>query len=83
MTARTGLAFRILAGTFLMLGTQLAPAAAQEPFRIGLIIPLTGGQASTGKQLDNAVKLYMVSSAIPKAASISSASWKAKTSTMP
>lgn len=59
MTVRTGLAFRILAGTFLMLGTALAPAAAQEPFRIGLIIPLTGGQASTGKQLDNAVKLYM------------------------
>src|SRR5690349_16643203 len=59
MTARTGLAFRILAGTFLMLGTVLAPAAAQEPFRIGLIIPLTGGQASTGKQLDNAVKLYI------------------------
>ncbi|MBA7467320.1 Aliphatic amidase expression-regulating protein [subsurface metagenome] len=59
MTARTGLAFRILASTFLTLGTALAPAAAQEPFRIGLIIPLTGGQASTGKQLDNAVKLYM------------------------
>jgi branched-chain amino acid transport system substrate-binding protein len=34
-------------------------AAAEEPVRIGLIIPLTGGQASTGKQLANAVKLYM------------------------
>jgi branched-chain amino acid transport system substrate-binding protein len=34
-------------------------AAAEDPVRIGLIIPLTGGQASTGKQLANAVKLYM------------------------
>ena len=31
----------------------------QETVKIGLIVPLTGGQASTGKQLDNAVKLYM------------------------
>ena len=34
-------------------------AAAEEPLRIGLIVPLTGGQASTGKQLANAVKLYI------------------------
>ena len=27
--------------------------------KIGLILPMTGGQASTGKQIDNAVKLYM------------------------
>src|SRR5882757_2046192 len=36
-----------------------APALAQETVKIGLIVPLTGGQASTGKQIDNAVKLYM------------------------
>jgi branched-chain amino acid transport system substrate-binding protein len=35
------------------------PAAADEPVKIGLIVPLTGGQASTGKQLENAVKLYI------------------------
>jgi branched-chain amino acid transport system substrate-binding protein len=35
------------------------PAAADEPVKIGLIVPLTGGQASTGKQLENAVKLYV------------------------
>jgi len=59
MIARPGYAFRILAGTALVLAASLTvPASAQEPFRIGLIIPLTGGQASTGKQLDNAVKLY-------------------------
>jgi branched-chain amino acid transport system substrate-binding protein len=35
-----------------------APAVAQETVKIGLILPMTGGQASTGKQIDNAVKLY-------------------------
>src|SRR5215213_8728504 len=35
------------------------PAAAQDAVKIGLILPMTGGQASTGKQIDNAVKLYM------------------------
>src|SRR5512138_2175783 len=34
-------------------------ARAQEVVKIGLIVPMTGGQASTGKQIDNAVKLYM------------------------
>src|SRR5436305_2241193 len=36
-----------------------ASAHAQEAVKIGLILPMTGGQASTGKQIDNAVKLYM------------------------
>src|SRR5438132_9896229 len=36
-----------------------ATAHAQEAVKIGLILPMTGGQASTGKQIDNAVKLYM------------------------
>jgi branched-chain amino acid transport system substrate-binding protein len=36
-----------------------ATAQAQEAVKIGLILPMTGGQASTGKQIDNAVKLYM------------------------
>lgn len=34
-------------------------AQAQESVKIGLILPMTGGQASTGKQIDNAIKLYM------------------------
>src|ERR1700722_16748825 len=37
----------------------LASAHAQETVKIGLILPMTGGQASTGKQIDNAIKLYM------------------------
>ena len=41
------------------LGLAHSAAGGQEVVKIGLIVPLTGGQASTGKQLDNAVKLYM------------------------
>ena len=33
-------------------------AYAQETVKIGLILPMTGQQASTGKQIDAAVKLY-------------------------
>src|SRR5258708_6721674 len=40
-------------------GFVLAPARAEDAVKIGLILPMTGGQASTGKQIDNAVKLYM------------------------
>ena len=40
-------------------GLGLAGAQAQETVKIGLIVPMTGGQASTGKQIDNAVKLYI------------------------
>jgi len=43
----------------LAFAAALAPAQAQEAVKIGLILPMTGGQASTGKQIDNAVKLYM------------------------
>jgi branched-chain amino acid transport system substrate-binding protein len=35
------------------------PALAQDTVKIGLIIPLTGQQASTGKQIKAAVELYM------------------------
>jgi branched-chain amino acid transport system substrate-binding protein len=35
------------------------PAAAADAVKIGLIVPMTGGQASTGKQLANAVQLYV------------------------
>lgn len=37
----------------------LTHAQAQESVKIGLIVPMTSGQASTGKQIDNAIKLYM------------------------
>ena len=34
-------------------------AAAQDTVKIGLILPMTGQQASTGKQIAAAVKLYI------------------------
>ena len=44
-----------LALTALMAGSVYA----QESVKIGLILPMTGQQASTGKQIDAAVRLYM------------------------
>ena len=35
------------------------PTMAQDKFKIGLILPMTGPFASTGKQIEAAVKLYM------------------------
>src|SRR5438128_4977477 len=36
-----------------------SPADAQDIVKIGLIVPMTGQQASTGKQIEAAVRLYM------------------------
>jgi branched-chain amino acid transport system substrate-binding protein len=36
-----------------------APAVAQTPFKVGLILPMTGQSQSTGKQIEAAVKLYI------------------------
>ena len=45
------------------LGAALAllatPALAGGSFKIGLVIPLTGQQTSTGKQIETAMRLYM------------------------
>jgi branched-chain amino acid transport system substrate-binding protein len=49
---------QIAAGAVLAAGLA-GQALAQDTVKIGLIVPLTGGQASTGKQIDNAIKLYM------------------------
>jgi len=40
-------------------GLASCPAYAEDTFKIGLVVPMTGGQTSTGKQIDNAIKLYM------------------------
>ena len=34
-------------------------AIAEEPFKIGLILPMTGQQATTGRQIEAAARLYM------------------------
>jgi branched-chain amino acid transport system substrate-binding protein len=44
---------------YLGIAGAMTPSIAQESVKIGLILPMTGGQASTGKQIDNAIKLYM------------------------
>ena len=38
---------------------HMSTASAQDEFKIGLILPLTGPFTSTGKQLEAAVRLYM------------------------
>ena len=50
-----------LTGTALAVAALLAPStwAQDNSFKIGLILPMTGPFASTGKQIDAAVKLYM------------------------
>jgi RIP metalloprotease RseP len=46
--------------TLLALLLPLAASRAAEPFRVGLILPMTGPFASTGRQIDGAVKLWNV-----------------------
>jgi branched-chain amino acid transport system substrate-binding protein len=41
------------------LALMSSSAIAQETVKIGLVLPMTGQQASTGKQIDAAVKLYV------------------------
>lgn len=49
---------RVALGLALSTG-MLATAMAQEPFKVGLILPMTGPSQSTGKQINAAVKLFM------------------------
>jgi branched-chain amino acid transport system substrate-binding protein len=48
----------LLAGTVLAVAASTG-AMAQNVVKVGLILPMTGPFASTGKQIDAAVKLYM------------------------
>ena len=49
-----------LAATALATAALASAAWAQtEPLKIGVILPMTGQQASTGKQIDGAIKLWM------------------------
>ena len=45
--------------TLALLTSYAATASAQEKFKIGLILPMTGPFASTGKQIEAAARLYM------------------------
>ena len=59
MVIGTGVLSRAAIGAAMLGALAITPARAQESVKIGLILPMTGGQASTGRQIDNAVKLYM------------------------
>src|SRR5258707_15593012 len=50
---------RLVLGAAVAGALAFGPARAEDAVKIGLILPMTGGQASTGKQIDNAIKLYM------------------------
>lgn len=57
---RIGKTMLLRAVAIALLGAASSIAAqAQETVKVGLILPMTGGQASTGKQIDNAIKLYI------------------------
>src|SRR3954469_17069131 len=55
----TKLLVRWIAPVCLLLAQAHFAVAADQPLKVGLIVPLTGGQASTGRQLENAVRLYI------------------------
>ena len=48
-----------LVGGALWAAAVLVPAPASAQIKVGLIVAMTGPQASTGKQIEAAVKLYM------------------------
>ena len=52
---------RATAATALALQTGMAAAQAQpsKPFKIGMLLPMTGPFASTGRQIENGARLYM------------------------
>ena len=51
--------FLNLRALMLTLGMTAMAAQAQESFKIGLILPMTGQQATTGKQIEAAARLFM------------------------
>ena len=48
-----------LRALLIALGMCALSVQAQEAFKIGLILPMTGQQATTGKQIEAAARLYM------------------------
>jgi branched-chain amino acid transport system substrate-binding protein len=51
---------RTVLGALVLLGVWVGTSAwAQDSFKVGLILPMTGPFASTGKQIEAAARLYM------------------------
>lgn len=51
-------AFALWAGCASLLALFATPISAAEPFKIGLILPMSGPFASTGKEIEAAVKVF-------------------------
>src|SRR6187551_2123346 len=49
---------RVAVALVLGVTTHLAQAQPAAPFKIGFILPMTGQSASTGKQIEGAIKLW-------------------------
>ncbi|OVZ55308.1 ABC transporter substrate-binding protein [Pigmentiphaga sp. NML080357] len=48
-----------IAAALMLAGTTALPAHAQDVVKVGLILPMTGPFASTGRQIEAAARLYM------------------------
>ena len=48
-----------IAAAALALTVSIASVSAQETVKVGLILPLTGPFAPTGRQIEGGVRLYM------------------------
>ncbi len=59
MNKRTLVKTAICSAVFAALAGASSATLAQDAFKIGLILPMTGPFASTGKQIEAAVRLYM------------------------
>jgi len=59
MTESKRMLLKAALGTLIAAGGTLASAADTGPIKIGLILPMTGQSASTGRQIDAAVKLWV------------------------
>ncbi|MGH8797092.1 MAG: ABC transporter substrate-binding protein, partial [Caldimonas sp.] len=59
MTSRRTFVHNTLAFAAALACSGAFAQSAKEPFKIGFILPMTGQQASTGKQIEAAIKLYM------------------------
>ena len=62
MNSQKRLFLRSTAAAALALNAGLQPGTASaqaSPFKVGLLLPMTGPFASTGRQIDNGVRLYM------------------------
>ncbi len=59
MTARFRATWLCVVAAALALPAAVTPVAAQDTVKVGLILPLTGPFAPTGRQIEGGVRLYM------------------------